>query len=196
MPDGISVLTWNYDLQMPLAYCKAYGLTKIHQARKILNEFSLLDATGDLDQAFIVHLNGIAEVESNGTYQLLDSTEESIQDTIEYSYAYYHDIFKNRTNSKNHLEFAWEVHEDKAKRMIDLCNRLKSVNTLICIGYSFPRFNRERDKTILDAMVNLRQVVLQFPERTIQNMRPLVSGILGRDVEFVLNSECSTFHIV
>lgn len=196
LPEGISVLTWNYDLQMPLAYCSSYRQNSIHDARNTLNEFTLRDKSGNFNREFIIHLNGIAEaVNTSGEYQLLDKVDEDVTDTIHYAYAYFKDVIKGRPSIRSSIEFAWETSDGKGEQLIQLCARLKSVTTLVCIGYSFPRFNRETDKTILDSMVNLKRVILQFPGNAHESIRPRLADILGREVEFVYNSDCSTFHI-
>ncbi len=60
------------------------------------------------------------------------------------------------------IRFAWEDYT--LKSLLNNLAFLENIDILVIIGYSFPYFNREIDKIILNKMSNLKKIYLQYPE--------------------------------
>jgi hypothetical protein len=82
----------------------------------------------------------------------------------------------------NYLNYAWEYFTDKHdfkgifvdEAVTNAVRVAAETQILVIIGYSFPIFNRQTDKKIIDAMTRLQKVYVQdlYPENiytTIKN---------------------------
>ena len=60
---------------------------------------------------------------------------------------------------------------------LNLKGNTQDAVSLVVIGYTFPFFNRNIDRTLFDAMKNLKTIYIQDPnaENLIQNIRPVLS---------------------
>jgi hypothetical protein len=45
-----------------------------------------------------------------------------------------------------------------------------NTNTLVVIGYSFPSFNRSFDKTLISEMKELKEIIIQVPKESIDEV--------------------------
>lgn len=200
--DNINIITWNYDLQIDIAI-KNYFDISINEIKQSLgihpnrNSYNL--PNGDLIQKekfHVIKLNGNAFLD-NGLQNSSISTiyDKSIneKDTERIIALYLNELRKEfgedlkLTNSAafKYFNFAWESHDNfgssyigrgnviaSAKKIID------SADVLIVIGYSFPSFNFEIDKFLLNN-VRLKQLIIQDenPDNIKERMTPLLKQL-------------------
>ena len=133
LPPGLSVLTYNYDLQLEEALAKIFDI----ELRQIVRP--------GVEPANIVHLNGRAaayhlEPRGDGRHEpdvignLLDGNQRDTE-----------------------IGYAWDKRHLESSRFDEIVTQTK---TLVVIGYSFPQFNQETDKEIVNAP-NLERIIIQ-----------------------------------
>lgn len=135
-PSNLSILSWNYDLQIE-RYMGKIGVNRIDEAiRKnewLTEGFSLNKLNGDylteVNQQFLFNnLNGsIEEAPKLLKYRATNSNSLT-------SY----DLFEN-------FGFAWDFQE----KGVFQDSVMNNISELVAVGYSFPSFNRQTDNRIL-----------------------------------------------
>lgn len=158
LPHNISILSWNYDCQIEIAYGEYLRSDNIVSTAYYLNEVSkyagLLDEDpySKKDGFKIIKLNGTSLI-GNGNYLGKNKHDDSVQSLI--------DLYKEITIGNIRLSFAWERMDNRFKTLIS--ESVSDADVLVIIGYSFPFFNREVDRLIFKSMPNLKKVYIQDP---------------------------------
>lgn len=181
LPNNLKILSWNYDLQLEIAYNK-FANSTIENTRNVLNIFSKGQITNSgsakPDEFCVFKVNGTTNVTDNKNkiYDILldfDLNDVSLVENLL-------ELYRTRVNFKLHkpnMSFAWENFDKEKEFFNNLDNSISKTDTLIVIGYSFPFFNRKIDKLMLDAMPNLKKVYVQDPinaEDIIEKMKGLI----------------------
>lgn len=180
IPDEICIVTWNYDSQFEIAY-KEYLDDKLD---KDLTTNLRLISRGDSIPPFfnssIFKINGSAtfrEMRSLGAF-CGKGADQELTESILIELLNYYVIGLDKNNNSCKLSFAWEDDSEKNKQYwLNLEGNTQDAVSLVVIGYTFPFFNRNIDRTLFDAMKNLRTIYIQDPnaENLIQNIRPVLS---------------------
>lgn len=158
LPNDVSIVSWNYDCQIELAFADYLGQRDLNAIHRHLNisAKNLMDRT-NVDCKFnILKLNGTALLYDTDNQSLLDpfyqrgyKTELGYMATLPYG----------KPNIRNLLSFAWEGPDDTFEARMRYC--MADAEVLVVIGYSFPFFNRMVDKRIFMCMPKLRKVYIQ-----------------------------------
>lgn len=170
MPSNIRMITWNYDFQIEKTFSQYSSTTNIlENAKKLGVIYKGMPDPAPADGFRIIKLNGTSgiwdwdgEVVGEDTQQLSDEFYARIKLFHLLLDRYKRDI-KSQL-SQTFFSFAWEggrqsrIIIDKAKTVIF------ETNILVIIGYSFPFFNRQVDKEILESMNQLRRIYIQDPD--------------------------------
>ncbi|MDE6649981.1 MAG: hypothetical protein K2K45_08635, partial [Muribaculaceae bacterium] len=101
-------------------------------------------------------------------------------------------------NSGNHLSFAWETNIHSCYFLNKLYDILPYAQTLVVIGYSFPFFNRDIDRSLFSTMIGLKNIYIQdpYPERIAQNIQPVLSERhRNNNVNIVLLKDTDQFYL-
>lgn len=158
LPQNISILSWNYDCQIEIAYGEYLRSDNIVSTAYYLNEVSkyagLLDEDpySKKDGFKIIKLNGTSLI-GNGNYLDKNKHDDSVQSLI--------DLYKEITTGNIRLSFAWERMDKRFQTLIS--ESVSDADVLVIIGYSFPFFNREVDRFIFKSMPNLKKIYIQDP---------------------------------
>jgi len=152
LPEGVNIITWNYDTQLEKSYEGYCSHPEI-----VFEKF--------LQSKNIIRLNGSCGFKYADETKYLGYTEFSIsflQSVIEL-----YTKFMNPSEPKfqPNISFAWGKNdiEDKVKQ------ELQGTTTLVIIGYSLPYFNREIDQMIINAMrPTLVKIFIQVQEKEYQ----------------------------
>ncbi|WP_437396656.1 hypothetical protein [Flagellimonas lutimaris] len=165
MPQNLKILSWNYDSQFEMAYSEynnrlkdigdnALGLniqTK-HLLKRRTNGFSLLKLNGTSSYH---PLRGY----QNGQYA------NSLRELDNHFFSEVLINFGRMTYSTDMaptLSFAWEGENNTNLEIVEMAQReTNQTNVLVVVGYSFPFFNREIDRAILNSMENLEKIYYQ-----------------------------------
>lgn len=153
LPDGINIMTWNYDTQLEKSYegfCTDPSF--VYQ--------------GLTQNKNIIRLNGtcaLPEKDNMRTLGYCDFNIPFLEEVIK--------LFKNfmlpqgaATGYQPQISFAWEKGdiEEGVKKT------LEGTTTLVIIGYSLPYFNREIDKMIIDT-ISLQKIFIQVQEKEYES---------------------------
>lgn len=193
IPKDISIVSWNYDSQMELAF-RSYRLnTGLALFEKnIVGQWPLL--TGD---GRVIKVNGSATFADTNMVSLIrdyEKTSEAVQliqiygntmaDTREMGFQF-----------KTHLTFAWENSANNDNLKKTLSQTTDDTEIVVVIGYSFPFFNRVTDRAIFSGMPNLKKVYVQDinADAVIQAIHAVLPSDRKIDIEPIRN--CEQFYL-
>ncbi len=162
--DNIRFVTWNYDLQLELAY-KAFCYNNISWQSLSQNlKFRINERTDSFLQ--ICHLNGYhGFYNTEGKeYSFIDLTESTQLNDILNSIDF---ISTARQRSQldfmNHINYAWESNMT-SKTIREYAKKIFSTtDILIIIGYSFPNFNKEIDFELFRQLKD-RKIIIYYQD--------------------------------
>lgn len=201
---NVKIFTWNYDQQIELAL-QNYVQKKISSVKE---KFQILphdySINGSSDLFFQVNQFGTIKLNGNAIWTPIKiNGAENIESALDY---YDSDLLENerlglflkelydiRTvngidhikNSLRQMNFSWEEDrefKEKYNKFDQHRNIVKEIakNTdiLVIIGYSFPVFNRQVDKMIVENIKGLKKIYIQDPNcESIKST--LVNGFEG-----------------
>lgn len=193
--DDVLILNWNYDSQIEMVmsnYDKEQINYHIPQYQKaassdVIKESNFISipssSTNNLKKGktHLVHLNSLA-----GAFSSLQKTINYFNNQTEENNLAYNYLLKMKNlfahkevNVFNIMKYAWELenfenhidyqYEDKETTQLlkdNIKQHLNETTHFICIGYSFPFYNKEIDLQIikeLDATI-LKEIILQNPD--------------------------------
>lgn len=169
IPDNIYIMTWNYDLQLDMAY-REYGNGRLYECVPH-------DTWTETDSARVFRINGAGNYYAANNIEsdwLLNMDNETLLDRIFNQYC-----IANRTTLFSdgclQLLFAWEKYEFD-KRCQILYNKIADAQVLVVIGYSFPFFNRETDREMFSKMEKLERIYIQDPYA--DDIKQFISSVL------------------
>ncbi len=204
--NDVSLLTWNYDLQIEEAISTIDGIHISKVADKfytypgfeLISKHKMLQNSNP-DTFSLVHLNGCA-----GYYYDINSrsfhscNNLDLTDPVKYNTMLNIVVQNFNTNTiigesvRNSITFAFEenYYSNQAKKYAK--EIAKKTTHLVIIGYSLADFNREVDREILNEMTNLKYISIQNPSANELKSKLLqISNTIG-----ILNSNDSIeFHI-
>lgn len=169
-PKDVSIISWNYDCQLELAYheyCKLDSISEI--SIKLGVKDKVLGIKRDDSAGFrIMKLNGCALIEDN--HCILDPFFNTFHTPIGKMIG----LYKYSSGNKTLLSFAWEKMDDDYKSEISA--QVYDAETIVVIGYSFPFFNRKVDRFLFDSMPNLKNIYIQDPyaDRIVQTLPSVI----------------------
>jgi hypothetical protein len=192
-PKELSVISWNYDSQFEIAY-KYYsqnGTLPIYE-KNANGEFPQLKDSGR-----IFKVNGSANF---GDFNLVNSIIKDgsvlpIIQLIEYYGLLKTDTSSMGFNFRSHLSFAWE-HSARQNQLMEYIKKTTiDTESVIVIGYSFPFFNREIDRSIFSNMPNLKTIYIQdpFPEAVEPALKAVLPVQIDIDIKY--QRDCTQFYL-
>ncbi len=183
MKKNVKLITWNYDIQIDLCLMnyskKSIGETKnVYNIHPNLNSYNKLNETlFDINRFGVLKLNGNAFFDANHikanhlNLNLYDTEQdhEKIDSIIGKYLLCFNTRFPNgelpNDDCFKYFNFAWEKLETEkytgyssvVKTAIELAAQ---TDILIIVGYSFPFFNSEIDRAILENMTP-KKIIIQ-----------------------------------
>lgn len=167
LPPEISILSWNYDNQIELAYRQFFG-DNYSDIRERLGIYDVKDyEQKHLSQKYckIIKLNGTANFTQEEDW-LNSSDNNTIDEMLLKKVLKRYDecIQRGTCYGMLRLNFAWEKQWSEDMLANKIPQLVHDAQTLIVIGYTFPDYNREIDRTIFENMPNLRNIYIQDPK--------------------------------
>ena len=156
LPNDIFLMTWNYDVQLDLAYREynELGLSMVvpTETRRIDPNSRVFKINGSANfyghnhqDTIVLSCTDLGSLFNIILNQLSVATQKGFYD-----------------GGTTDLLFAWE--KDKFDEMSDmLYAKISDARILVIIGYTFPFFNREIDREIFSNMPNLEKIYVQDP---------------------------------
>ena len=178
-PSHIRVLSWNYDSQFELAY---FGYDEI-------NDLTIGHKNSICDKDYeIIKLNGTATfAEQKRIIELRKDIKQKLQKIkddidgspymrkqetwlLEFVYLFQLHVFGKTDNT--HLSFAFDDIASSVNLTNCVDNIIKRTDVLVIIGYTFPFFNRQIDRQILQCIKPNTKIYIQDlnPERIKQSL--------------------------
>lgn len=176
LPENINIISWNYDSQFELAFSE-YSQVSDVKSNQISLGVRQKHISHEYDSGFgIYKLNGTTSLYSteeryrSQAYKMIFENfigeEEVNNHSIEKLLLSYTEAKYSKSHKLN-FSFAWETDQTVSSfgkdMMSDLLTNTKQTTTLVIIGYSFPFFNRQIDRKIINNMTNLNKIYFQDP---------------------------------
>lgn len=185
IPDDIGILTWNYDSQFDLAYSQYY---ENHSIGKI--SAKTLPIPFDNDKKSIIKINGTANfyganrVELSQYIRDKQPIQKILYKIIDVTYS-----SKGISEGRTSLNFAWrmEFFNDIKEQIKPFVN---DAEVIIIIGYTYPFFNREIDRWIVQEMPNLKKIYIQDPNA--ENIQTNLLSVIQEKEKLIENSKLIT----
>lgn len=175
LPKHLRFLSWNYDILPEKTYFSCASNTE--RVRKEITESdSFIRLNGIAGMIKATPRNIVADYHEAGYIEAIQQSE--IQIDIETLI----ELFDRMTEEplgelEPVLKFGWES-ENIDPRIRDT---IIETDTLIVIGYSFPDFNAEVDRQLLDIMLNsVQRIVIQVPNTPEGNLAAIKGRLLDR----------------
>ena len=193
LPKDISIISWNYDSQIEMAF-KSYQSSRLLPVyeKNIQGEWPPL-----YDCGRIFKVNGSATFVDTSLFTLIkdySNTSPAIllimfyddlnADTTEFGYQF-----------RTHLSFAWEDSPNALKMRETIKATVADTEQMVVVGYSFPFFNRETDREIIGYMDKLKKIYVQdiVPNAVKESVLAVLP--VGRKIDIVPISNCSQFYL-
>ena len=184
--EDVMLLTWNYDLQLPLAFRPYYYDSRTEYLLQGLG-LATLDRVDEYQEIpRVVHLNGLAAWRDRETIMpvipdFCANDLEQVMRMLDYFLAGDQPYYPGAELTL--LHYAWENDARVVAGRTKLIEFLSECEVLVVIGYSFPFFNRTVDREIIGGMKNLTKVYLQSTPNGINDMVNAFKAIPLREVE-------------
>lgn len=166
LPDNLRIISWNYDLQFEQSFTQ-YMSGDIAENQVHLNVNEKNSALHSSRQFGIYKLNGSIFIDTfHRRRKLLYAPDFNKQIDKEFisNVIQNYITWKNSSDIDNSLSFAWEENYDRGEFMSNVLQETNDTEILVVIGYSFPFFNREIDRAIIQNMESLKRVYFQAPD--------------------------------
>lgn len=172
-PENIRILSWNYDYQFERAFAEYSDKMELSANQDYLNVITKYSYRRPKTNQFsILKLNGTSNFiddKKRSHYEFCSSFDNCIsRKLINEVLCNYALILHSDSKLYCGLSFAWETNIlneiDIIEKSIQETN---NTEILIIIGYSFPFFNRDIDRKLINKMGNLKKVYFQSPQADI-----------------------------
>ena len=202
-PDNIRFISWNYDNQFEIAYSeynpddnllvgsKRTKFNLRHEITKINGTASFINR----DQKFATYrrkfLEEIQNTHENGLYSEAKAKENRWVLELIFLYKLY--IEGKGDNTDLSFAFDYNYPSDQILQSIDYI--IGTTDVLVIIGYTFPFFNREIDRKILQHLKPNAKIYIQdiYPERIKQSLKAVSPDI--KEENIILLSDVDQFYL-
>jgi len=164
LPKNIKIISWNYDYQFEKAF-REYLNRSIGDITHLLNVMLPRHLTLDTSGFSIFKLNGSTDVIStNGGHitPWIDFFETEMSKAVLEKILFHYYQLSYRNQWETGVSFAWEKSNNGIVHITT--QAAAKTEILVIIGYSFPYFNREVDRSIIKGMASLKKVYFQAPD--------------------------------
>lgn len=189
IPRDISILSWNYDSQIEMAfrsYRERPGLIVFEKNRE--SKWPALTDTGR-----IIKLNGSATfADSLIITNIMEDKLLSVALQLIIIYSHIKVTLSGLgIHFNTHLSFAWEDSPNQENMLNTIKSTTEDTEYVVVIGYSFPFFNRQTDRLIFGGMQRLRKIYVQDmnADAVIQSMKAVLPADIHVDIVPINNCE-------
>jgi hypothetical protein len=211
LPENINILSWNYDKQIEYSFGQFYDKNDQDSIESFLNIyprkemkpidrtcFSVVKLNGTIGGRFTENIYNPLMIDYSRTRNKISARTKEL--VILNILSRHNELTANiTTHNVIELErknptilYSWENSPLLDMLKTIRSQALNSRHYLIIIGYSFPTFNREIDKIILESITNLRKIFLQIPEKDIKGVEQRLRSLIDDDtfpIELIPNIE-------
>ena len=163
-PSNVKFLTWNYDVQMELAHFNISNKSNHYIDHERFDNNQRIDSV-DKEKFASIKINGSCSLSgfARSTSMLINgiNSRECKNDDLDFALAYGYLFLKKRNYRFDYypnIKFAWYQDYKFIDRLATLYDKTE---VLVVIGYSFPFFNRDVDRKIIQNMKHLKKIYIQ-----------------------------------
>ncbi len=197
-PDNIKVISWNYDSQFEIAYYEYEKANRLKIGSKLSSEnlpYDILKLNGsatfqgpDHLPAYILHRKEDMKKPGHKDFYVdADVQMENILPDLVLLYHLYVGEASQERENKTNLSFAFDYNQ-LSDVMLHRANQIiEKTEALVIIGYTFPFFNREMDRMVLDLLDPDTEIYIQDknPERVKQSFLAVCPGVKEYKIHLV-----------
>jgi hypothetical protein len=204
LPSSIKVLTWNYDIQLEMAYQYYHRLDSTSDIKSVQWAMKSKPASGVHNAIFkdpnVVHLNGIAglynkdhEGNTGDFYDRInDSNNQLLVKVLQHTLFLIKDLGRDIFLADT-FQFAWEINQSKPDSIVEDAKKISGdTDILVIIGYSFPFFNRNVDREIFKS---LKATKIYFQDPILDGSFLKEQFNLDKDILIVHRKETNQFFL-
>ena len=169
MPANVRVISWNYDGQFEKSFAAFFE--QDNQKREVVDALQIVPPVTcdqyDSGISSIYKLNGTAHIQADGSdkpgqyHDVLVHDQPDLLNAILLTlHAFDACLSGSATPS---IRFAWE-NDPRRRDVLALIEEFAPVETLVVIGYSFPLFNRDIDRRVLE-LLSPKEIYLQVAKQ-------------------------------
>ncbi len=160
----VSFITWNYDLQVEMAY-NSFLPTRNNSLEEINSGISFMNYDENETNLDVIHLNGFRGIfkNENKKYPIV---EEKFNDSFEeYLIGLLDNYSQFKRSSPDYLDCIKYAWESDSKSIENARKIMSETDILIIIGYSFPSFNRKIDSELIKEFekTSYHKIIYQDP---------------------------------
>lgn len=187
LPDNINFISWNYDFQLELALKQ---IRDFEYLSDVFGRYQIYpDPTHQNPNAKqIIHLNGIAgaySISGSSRYNTIfdrHSGKREIKELLSGALFIFESVDRERISFNELFSFAWERDVKESAEAIARAKQvMQSTEILVVIGYSFPNYNRDVDREILNSANGLEKLYYQDPNAHLVDFRRMF-GLVETEV--------------
>lgn len=180
LPGNIKVISWKYDLQFEIALSSITN----NNLDEIQEDFCIFPSWQNdfyKDKSCIIKLNGTAGLYNDNSVKrlinMLDLKKDEIYQTLKMLIDIFHRNDK-RVYEEPIFAFAWEKDNNIVTMTRSYAKSvIEETEILVIIGYSFPEFNFNIDKEILQNSSRLKKIYYQVPQKDFEECKERLLAI-------------------
>lgn len=175
--ENIKFISWNYDLQLEMAYRSFMDKPEVQTLNSINNFFNFFNNEKPKN---IIHLNGFrgAFDYDNKIFPIIeDEQPKNIGDYLVSFLESEKGFLSRAINYDKRIKYAWEENSQTVK----LANQiLEETDILVVVGYSFPSYNRKIDSELLEAFETSnkgksKKIIYQNPSNNLELLESITN---------------------
>lgn len=202
LPQKIKILSWNYDRQLEYSFSQFSNFKndeiqehlnisprKNNETGYIHDEFQLFKLNGSFGSSFNENgdfeeckLPDFKEIKTKGNPFFI---RELLIDLL---IKYYINEESGYQKGISTIMYSWEKNPLFNQVRTNALSATKDTEYLVIIGYSFPTFNRNLDKDLLQNMNNLKKVFIQSMPESIEGVIQRFISIIEPSKQFIIKS--------
>lgn len=191
-PQNIRVISWNYDSQFEIAYSEydEKGELRVGSKNTRFNvDFEIIKINGTATFDNQTNIATLRKEIWQKIWAIKDEPNRSEQLQREQTwvlyFVYLYQLYVVGKKDNTHLSFAFDSSEPSEKILNSIDKIISQTDVLVIIGYTFPFFNREIDRRMLQNLKPQAKVYIQdkYPNRIKQNFKAVKADIQEEQIE-------------
>lgn len=205
-PANIKVISWNYDSQLEIAYHEYDEEHRLNIGSKLsldYRQYDILKLNGSatfqgqeyLPEYILKCREDMKKPGHQNIYGDVDVRMENILPDLILLYLLYVGAINPLRENNTNLSFAFDYNQ-LSDVMLQRANEIiEATEVLVIIGYTFPFFNREVDRMVLDLLDPDTEIYIQdmYPERVRQSFMAVCPRV--RENKIHLRNEVDQFFL-
>ena len=203
-PDYIRVISWNYDSQFEIAYHEynpnnTLSVGSKRTNHKIPHDITKINGTATFtNQDYFPKFRKDfqAEIDATEGDDLYNSAQVKDQKKLIKLICLYKSYIVDSEDNTD-LSFAFDETSTPSQAILDSINEIiKKTDVLVIIGYTFPFFNRQIDRQILENLKPNAKIYIQdkYPKSVRQSLEAVLTDV-QRQVQIVEIERTEQFYL-